>query len=138
MCSATEPASVTTPADELYRLALAADVAQRPPRRCSNAGGVQVVPLVTESGLAPDPKTIVSRIGQSSAMRPVPLSLFGLLDELVDALPGDASAHPLPILFGHVGCGIPVLQALREPISTALADLLGGLTGVGFQPGALW
>jgi hypothetical protein len=39
MCSATEPASVTTPADELYRLPLAADVAQRPLRRCSNAGG---------------------------------------------------------------------------------------------------
>ena len=110
-CSATEPASVTTPADESLPAA--------PGRRCGAAapaplleclGGVQVV---TECGLAPDPKTIVSRIGQSSAMRPVPLSLFGLLDELVDALPGDASAHPLPILFGQVGSRIPVLQALR-------------------------
>jgi hypothetical protein len=84
MCSATEPASVTTPADELYRLPLAADVAQRPLRRCSNAwGGVQVVQLVTECGLAPDPKTIVSRIGQSSAMSPFP---FHCLDCLMSSL----------------------------------------------------
>jgi hypothetical protein len=59
-------------------------------------------------------------------------SLLGLLEQLVDALPGDASANPLPLLPGQVRGRIPVLQALREPIGAALAYLIGSVGSAGF------
>ena len=64
-------------------------------------------------------------------------SLPGLLQQLVDALSGDASAHPLPLLPGQVGGRIPVLQALREPIGAALAYLIGAIGSAGFRGAVL-
>jgi hypothetical protein len=57
-------------------------------------------------------------------------SLLCLLDQLVDAIRGYASAHPLPVLFRHVCFGIPIFHALRKPIGTAFRICSGASLSV--------